>query len=279
MFIPVGLIMRGLQEVEDEQFRSAMRQQDMISQVEMYQRRAEELFAACTGPDACLLVVANMDGAQVALDDVPAFTGYAPQPFRESPYAASADPLGPPPHGFFAVCPGLHVLTTHARGVPVGRAITMAPATAQFVRLDQEAAAFVDLDPTAAEAARTRSREGTLALFDYNTLVAQIRVQSWLARSNHEAHLAALPDLLEAFGALTRGATEKAWLYARRAQIMLTGAPIPTFSRVLKLVADHDARLRGLGRRDEARAWIEMMSWVVPGLEPIEAAKAELTPA
>ena len=275
MFIPIGLILRGIQEVEDENFRVLMRHQDGVLEVEAYHERARELWAACTGPDACLLVIGKADWSTLRLDDVPMFSGVAPFTHHAGPYRDADDPLGPAPHGFLAVCAGVHVLTATVADKPIGRALRLAPGTARFVRVDP-AGAFVDYEPEQREALLKRHAEGKLSLFDYNQTVAYARMHGRASRSNHEAHQRALPDLLEAYGCLARGDLEMAWAFARRAQIMLTGAPIPSFERVVKLVTDHATRLRNLQRTSDLRVWLELTSWVVPDLPEVEALKAAL---
>ena len=275
MFIPVGLILHGLREIEDEHFRGLMVQQNVVHEAEMHDKRGHQLWEACTGPDACLFVIGNADWSSVRLDDVLVYGGHAPALRGASPYRHAEDPLGPPPHGFLAVCPGVHVLTATVNGQAFGRAFRLAPRAARFVSVDPRGA-FVDYEVEQEKAFLARLGEGTLSLFDYSQTVAAARMAARASRSNHEAHLRALPDLLEAYGCLARGDFDAAWAYARRAQIMLTGAPIPSFERIVKLVTDRVTRLTELNRTEDLRAWLELANWVVPDLPEIEAARAAL---
>lgn len=261
MLIPLGLIGFAVSAIEQERANAARRSMELASAHHQVQARGYELWEACTGPDACLLVLTGVDVRACTVDGVSMVRAHpasgassAATPVSGAVYR-SAGQL-PTSTGLFAVCAGLHRLrTTTAVGNEVDTVLSLNPREARAFALDPNLSAFVAHEPDD-EAALV---EGALSgpLYDYNAWVAAARIQSPAIQASKDALDAAEKWLHQAVQAVAKGVPVKAFELAASARGILAGVPAPSFARLTDFIGFHAFELQQRGEQTKARTVVD----------------------
>ncbi len=262
MFIPVGLIGSLLVQQRDHEQAAAMHHAAMWHEHQKHNERVSETWYACTGPSACMLVLGSVDWASTAVDQAACGGQLATQPaagFRDL-----GDGLGPGPHGFLAICPGLHTISTVVMGRPVSANVVLFPREAWFLRFDWQAYAWRRFAPAEERAILERAGRVDLALFDYAQTIVPRRMGGYAVRSSKEALDDALRLTKETVQALALGDPGRARHRAEQAAGILVGAPIASFEPITTLLGFHAFELSGKGRHRDAVVLTELGLGVLP---------------
>ncbi|NOU34962.1 MAG: hypothetical protein HOO96_44285 [Polyangiaceae bacterium] len=261
MLIPIGLIGFAMSAIEQERANAARHSMQLASAHHQFQARGYELWEACTGPDACLLVITGadvractIDGVSMARAQPASGSASAAVPVESAAYRSAAQL--PSAAGLFAVCAGLHrIRTTTASGGEVDTFLSLNPREARAFALDANLSAFVAHEPDH-EAALV---EGALAgpLYDYNAFVAGARIQSPSIQSAKDALDAAEKWLQQAVQAVAKGVPVKAFELAASARGILAGVPVSSFARLTDFIGFHAFELQQRGEQTKARTVVD----------------------
>jgi hypothetical protein len=262
MFIPVGLIGSLLVQQREHEQAAAMHQAAMWHEHQKHGERVSETWYACTGPTACMLVLGSVDWASTAVDQAACGGQLATQPMGG--WRDCGDGLGPGPHGFLAICPGLHTVSTNVMGRPISATLLLFPREAYFLRFDWQAYAWRRFANAEERAILERAGRSDLALFDYAQTIVPRRMGGYAVRSSKEALEDALRLVKEAIHALALGDPGRARHRAENAVTQLVGAPLTTFEPITSLIGFHAFELAGKGRFREAHAVTELGLAMLP---------------
>jgi hypothetical protein len=261
MYIPIGLIARAFVAARDEMQESDMRLAAAMHERSRFNDSARELWDACTGPSAGLVVLGANDWTAFEMDHVQVDGKLESPPAaakNDQGYRAAPDVLGPGPHGFLAVCPGRHLVKATVGGRAISTAFTLYPAEAVILRLDRAAATWSRYDAGEMEGILGRFSRGELGLHDYNATVAAARVKAQVIRSAHEALTDCASHLKDTLAALRAGQEQRAVDATLRAGASLIGAPLLSFEPITSFIGFHAFDLLGKGRAKEA--WLLIQS-------------------
>ncbi len=279
MFIPIGLIMHVLGAARDAQMESAMHASAIAHQSEVFRARAGELWHACTGPDACLVVLGHndwsactVDGVRVEVPPQPA----APPQASGGGYRDRPNHLGPGPHGLLGVCPGRHLVETRVDDAVVTLSFTTYPREALFFRLDAGARAWTPYEKQQGESILAELGQGLLGLVNYNEQVAMPQIRSMRNKTRDEAMKLALRHTAEALTHVLDGQDARAVEQARLAATALVGAPVSSFEPLTTLVGFHAYEALGKGLAREAWMFLQAGLAILPDDPTLLASLGEL---
>jgi hypothetical protein len=282
MLIPLGLMFTVAGAIEEARADEARRQMAWMGASAQHYARAKDLWDACTGPDACLLVIGGPPLANLALDGIP--LGHA-QPATgtlrggggsDSPYrggqASTLNTHGE--HAFVAVCPGLHRLSALVAGQEFHNWFTLMPHEARSFVFDLHASAWRVEDASEEKATCERALAGPL--FDYNAYVAGRRVQHTNSLTSREAVQAAEKWTKTMADAITKFVPDKAFEVAAAARNSLVGVPMPTFASTTDQLGFHAFELHDRGRTSDAVRLIDAGLVMLPDAPTLLAVGGEL---
>jgi len=275
MFIPVGLIVRLVAgAVRDAGVESEMRSAAFAHDMAMSSARARELWAACTGEVASLVVLGEnvwdecwVDGVRVHVHTTEA----GPAGYRES-----VEVLGPGPHGLLGVYPGRHTVATRVGEAWAETAFTVFPREALCLRLDRVARVFDPYDKPRAEAILARLGTDALKLVHYSTSVAEPLLRGYRAKAFGEAVGQALLHVRAMIAAATKGEEGRAIGCAREAADALYATPMPTFEPLTTPIGFAAFDLLAKGKSVEARVVLRCGLMVLPEDPTLLAVLGEL---
>ena len=261
MIIPVGLIAHLIGAAAGEQddhaqlqFESYEREHQFETELHNQRVLGHELFVACTGQTGCLLVLGENDWAHTEIDHV-RLSNIATAGAGSSSgggYRETADPLGPGPHGFVAVCPGRHVIRTVVGGRAVDADVVLFPGEAVFRRLDRAARTWTTYDATMQQHFLTRLAAQQLVLLHYFEQVAEPRIKAMVGKSEHEALRGSDALVRSALNAIVAGDQHTAMQRVAAATKLLVGAPVRSFAAITSFIGYTAFELYGQGRVNEA---------------------------
>jgi hypothetical protein len=267
MYIPIGLIARALTAARDQMHENDMQAAAFAHERASYNAAASELWEACTGASAGLVILGENDWTEHEIDHV-RVGGTLPAPpgatRNDQGYRATPDVLGPGPHGFLAVCPGRHGISTVIGGRRITNTFTLYPAEAVLLRLDRAAGAWGSYDAGETELILGRFSRGELALHDYNDTVAAPRVKAQVIKSSQEAVHDCLSHLSNALGAIRAGQDQRAVDATQRAGAALVGAPLLSFEPITTFIGFNAFELIGKGLKREAWVLLQAGLSVLP---------------
>ncbi len=263
MFIPVGLIVRLVAgAARDAAVESEMRAVSFAHDMSVANARARELWLACTGELASLVVLGEnvwdecwIDGIQVHVHT----TTSGPSGYRDSD-----DVLGPGPHGLLGVFPGRHTVATRLGDAWAEAAFTLFPREALCLRLDREARVFDPYDKPRSEAILARLGTDRLKLVHYSTSVAEPLLRGYRAKGGAEALGQAGLHIRAMIRAASAGEEGRALGCAREASDALYAAPIPSFEPLTSAIGFAAFELMAKGKRAEARVALRAGLMVLP---------------
>lgn len=263
MIIPVGLIARGLSGGSDAAAETALLELNSRMQAAAFGEMSSdkqagrlELADACSGPDACVVVLAGASWGTTELDmvrlrdlaDAELLAERPRSPYRE----ADGLSLGAGTQGFFAVPPGRHRVRTTAGGRTVETDFVTLPREGVFRRWDARVEAYVGFE--AADEARIVQRLAAkdLPLASYLEHVGLPRMQALLTTTATLALVEAERAVHRLVAAAAANDTASATKAVREAVAALVGIPIPSFTRLTQLVGFHAFELASEGKASEA---------------------------
>jgi hypothetical protein len=228
----------------------------------MVDSRAREVLWACTGPDACLVVLGDNDWNNCWFDGVRlAADGVAAPAAPQGGYRSAAQEFGPGPHGLAAVCAGRHVITTDVGGKRAVLHLTLHPQEACFFRLDGSGA-FCQYEPSQEQALVARLNE--LSFVSYAETVARRRIAGMLAKSAAEATNECLRELQGLLPAVVARDAKTVQERTARAVDAIVGAPLASFERITTFVGFHAFDLLGKNKGEEAWSLVSAGLRVLP---------------
>ena len=275
MFIPVGLIVRlAAGAAREAAMESDMRAAAYAHEMSTRNTNARELWAACTGELASLVVLGEnvwdecwIDGVQV---HVHATDG------AMSGYRDAHDVLGPGPHGLLGVAPGRHTVATRVGDRWASTAFVLFPREALCLRLDPVACVYDTYDKPRSEAILARLGTDALKLVHYSTSVAGPLIQGFRARGAREALGQAQINVKHMIGAATKGEEGRAIGCAREAADALYAAPITSFEPLTSAIGFAAFELMGKNKNTEARIVLRAGLMILPEDPTLLAALGEL---
>lgn len=263
MFIPVGLIVRLVAgAARDAQVESEMRAAAFAHEMATSNARARELWEACTGEHASLVVLGENVWDECWVDGVRVHvyaTGASASHYRDA-----TDVLGPGPHGLLGVYPGRHTVATRLGDAWAETAFTVFPREALCLRLDHAARVFDPYDKPRAEAIVARLGTDALKLVHYSTSVAEPLLRGYRAKGHREALGQSLLRIKAMIAAASNGEESRAIGCAREASDALYGAPMPTFEPLTSAIGFAAFELMGKGKRAEARTVLRTGLMILP---------------
>ena len=224
--------------------------------------RAREVFWACTGPDACLVVLGDNEWASCWFDGIRLSPERVAAPaLAESGYRDAVRDPGPGPHGVLAVCAGRHVIASDIGGKRAVVHLTLHPREACFLRLDPSGA-FCHYEPAQEKALYAQLHE--LSFVSYAEQVAQRRIASMVAKSAAEATTECLRELQGVLHAVVAKDAKSVQQRATSAVDAIVGAPLPSFERITTFVGFHAFELLAKDKREEAWSLLSAGLHILP---------------
>lgn len=280
MLIPLlGFTVAGIEE--EHRSQAARMAMNYASAESSFRARGYELWNACTGPDACALVLLGIDLRVCRIDGVGlgrSMPARIPQDLvvraGTDPYRGEQNAL--PPNGLFAICPGLHNLATEVSGNRVELAVTLHPREARAFAFDHGTLTFRELEAEEEARCIPASLGGGAVLFDYNASVAAVRAHHANTQLSRDAQDACEKWLAQALDVIVKGIPAKAFEVAESARSILTGVPMGSFAPLTEFIGFHvfDLQQKGLAR--EARTLLDVGLVILPDSPTLLAIQGEM---
>lgn len=276
MFIPVGLIVRLVAgAARDAAIESEMRAQAYAHDVAVWNARARELWDACTGDVASLVVLGNNDWTESWIDGVRVVTE-ATEAQKGGGYREAFDVLGPGPHGLLGVCPGRHTIATRLGDQWAKASFVLFPREALCLRLDRDTCVFDTYEKAHAEAILARLGTGALSLVNYSSEVALPLVHGYRAKASREAIGQCLLHVKAMVTASTGRDEARTFGCAHEAVAALHGAPVSSFEPITSAIGFQSFDLIAKGKVDSARMLLRAGLVVLPEDPTLLAVLGEL---
>jgi hypothetical protein len=298
MIIPVGLIfslirmlVRALSNRPTAAMELEARRYDGIHDqyAERLARRGQELWRACTGPDAGTIVLSGIDWRSCAINGVPltaAVTEAAPVssalPARASaPVSAQTSyaPYRPTGGGsgqqaLVGVAPGLHQVTAWVNDRRVDLLLSVHPREARAIQFDAAGQQWHELH--GAEQAHQVAEGLTQPVFNYNANVCPLLMQNTSIQMSGDALASSLHWLNQAQAAKANGMFARSQELVANAQSALIGVPIASFAKLTDGLGFQAFELKQAGKPQEATALIQLGLAVLPDSPTLLAVLGEL---
>jgi len=276
MFIPVGLIVRLVAGAAREaSIESQMRAEAHAHEAAIWSARSQELWAACTGDVASLVVLGNNDWSDCWVDGV-RVQPEATEGQKAGGYRQASDLLGPGPHGLLGVYPGRHTVATRLDGSWVEASFMLFPREALCLRLDRDGRVFDTYEKAHAEAILARLGTGALELVHYSTTVAVPLVQAYRAKSSREGTGQCLLHVKAMVAAALTRDEARTFGCAKEAAAALHGTPLPSFEPITSAIGFQAFELISKGNSDSARLLLRAGLLVLPEDPTLLAVLGEL---
>jgi len=193
-----GLIGFGAELLQDYAHASQIHHAGLADDHDQRRAQAMELWEACVGPKACVLLVPQNTWAACELDHV-----RVTMPDQLPP--GNTARLGPAPHGLIGVCPGRHVITTKVGADTFGTAFVLYPGETFALRFDRTARQWVRYTEAEAQGLFQGLTPLDLSLLPYTHAVVAAKMAHDDLKSSHSAMETCMSNLSGALQCLLRG--------------------------------------------------------------------------